>query len=106
MNGQRNEMKRNNYLDLLADDEIIEVFHNINVTKKLLDDNMVLDIDKVTESDLAAIARERNAPNPGLSVPTTVHNAHSATTAPKGFPNERIPLPVTNPYLYPRLLPS
>ena len=23
-----------NYLDLLADDEIIEVFHNINVTKK------------------------------------------------------------------------
>ena len=43
-----------NYLDLLADDEIIEVFHNINVTKKLLDDNMVLDIDKVTESDLAA----------------------------------------------------
>lgn len=40
------------YLNSLADDEIIEVFHNINITKKLLDCNMVLDINKVTESDL------------------------------------------------------
>ena len=40
------------YLDSLADDEIIEVFHCINVTKRLLNENMILDINKVTSNDI------------------------------------------------------
>lgn len=49
------------YLDSLADDEIIEVFQNINVTKKLLDENLVLDIDKVTEDDIVPVQSTQNA---------------------------------------------
>lgn len=41
------------YLETLADNDIIETFHGINVTKKLLDENLVLDINKVTKHDLA-----------------------------------------------------
>lgn len=42
------------YLNSLADDEVIETFHNINVTKKLLDENLILDIEKVTENDVVS----------------------------------------------------
>lgn len=40
------------YLNSLADDEVIEVFHGINVTKNLLNENMILDINKVTSNDI------------------------------------------------------
>lgn len=40
------------YLDSLDDDDVIEVFHYIKVTKRLLDDNLILDINKVTKSDI------------------------------------------------------
>lgn len=49
------------YLDSLADDEIIETFHNINVTKKLLDENMILDINKVTKNDVVPEYSPQNA---------------------------------------------
>lgn len=41
------------YLETLTDDDVIETFYGINVTKKLLDEDLVLDINKVTEDDLA-----------------------------------------------------
>ena len=40
------------YLNSLADGEVIEVFHGINVTKNLLNENMILDINKVTSNDI------------------------------------------------------
>lgn len=45
------------YLDSIDDDEIIDVFYNINVTKKLLNSSMILDIQKVTESDICRTGR-------------------------------------------------
>lgn len=42
------------YLNSLTDNDIIEVYQNIKVTKKLLNEDMILDIDKVTASDIVS----------------------------------------------------
>lgn len=40
------------YLESLTDDDVIEIFHNIRITKRMLTDELILDINKVTESDI------------------------------------------------------
>lgn len=45
------------YLESLTDDDVIEIFHNIRITKRMLTDDLILDINKVTESDIVSETR-------------------------------------------------
>ena len=46
------QVTNKDYLDSLSDDEVIEVYQNIKITKKLLDQDLVLDINRVSYNDI------------------------------------------------------